>query len=51
MLSRKKMIRVAICLVALAGLSACETVKGAGRDIQKAGAVIEGEANKTQSSM
>lgn len=38
------MIRIAICLLALSGLAACETVKGAGRDIQKAGAIIESEA-------
>lgn len=45
------MIRLTICLLALSGLAACETVKGAGRDIQNAGTVIEGEAAKTQSGM
>ncbi len=38
------MIRIAICLLALSGLAACETVQGAGRDIQKAGSIIESEA-------
>ncbi|PJE28916.1 entericidin B [Pseudooceanicola antarcticus] len=45
------MIRIAICLLALSGLAACETVKGAGRDIQKAGTIIEGEAAQTQAGM
>ncbi|MGI3165288.1 entericidin A/B family lipoprotein [Pseudooceanicola sp. 200-1SW] len=45
------MIRLAICLAALTALTACETVQGAGRDLQKAGAAIEGEARQTQAGM
>jgi predicted small secreted protein len=33
-------------LVALASLSGCNTVKGVGQDIQKAGSVIEDVAKK-----
>jgi predicted small secreted protein len=35
-----------IALVALGGLSGCNTVKGVGQDIQKAGSVIEDVAKK-----
>ncbi|PJE32216.1 entericidin B membrane lipoprotein [Pseudooceanicola marinus] len=45
------MIRLAFCLAALTALTACETVKGAGRDLQTAGAAIEGEANRSQTGM
>ncbi|MCE5973737.1 entericidin A/B family lipoprotein [Sinirhodobacter sp. WL0062] len=38
-----------IPLLALAALSACETVKGAGRDLQSAGAVVSREAAEAQS--
>ena len=30
-----------ICLSLLAGLGGCETIKGAGRDIEKAGEAIQ----------
>jgi predicted small secreted protein len=33
-------------LVALVGLAGCNTVKGVGQDIQKAGSVIEDVAKK-----
>ena len=33
-------------LVALLGLSACNTVEGVGKDIQKAGETLEGAAKK-----
>jgi predicted small secreted protein len=33
-------------LVALVGLTGCNTVKGVGQDIQKAGSVIEDVAKK-----
>ncbi len=33
-----------VALVALAGLAGCETVQGAGKDIQKAGQAIEKSA-------
>jgi entericidin B len=39
----------AIALFALLGLVACETVKGAGRDLETAGEVIQDEAKDTQS--
>ena len=32
---------ISICLVLLVGLAACETVKGAGKDIEKAGEAIQ----------
>ncbi|MBT9382942.1 entericidin A/B family lipoprotein [Pseudooceanicola sp. CBS1P-1] len=35
------MIRLFICLALLSGLAACETVKGAGRDLQNAGSAME----------
>ncbi len=37
--------------IALLGLSACETAKGAGRDINKAGAVIEQAASDVQKKL
>jgi predicted small secreted protein len=39
------MFPMLICLALLAGLSGCETIKGAGKDIQKAGEAIERAAN------
>ena len=41
----------AIALLALLGLVACETVEGAGRDLQTAGEAIQDEAQETQSGM
>jgi entericidin B len=41
----------AIALLALFGLVACETVQGAGRDLESAGEVIQDEAQETQSDM
>ncbi len=41
----------AIALVALLGLVACETIQGAGRDLETAGEVIQDEAQETQSDM
>ncbi len=41
----------AIALLALLGLVACETVEGAGRDLQTAGEVITDEAQDAQSGM
>ena len=41
----------AIALVALLGLVACETIQGAGRDLETAGEVIQDEAQETQSGM
>ena len=45
------MIRIALVLTALLGLTACETVHGAGKDIQKAGSAISTEASKVQANM
>ena len=36
----------AVCAAALLMLTACNTVKGVGQDIQKAGEKIEGAAKK-----
>ncbi|HQY45009.1 MAG: entericidin A/B family lipoprotein [Tabrizicola sp.] len=41
----------AIALLALLGLAACETVEGAGRDLQTAGEAITDEAQDAQSGM
>ena len=41
----------AIALIALLGLVACETVQGAGRDLEAAGEVIQDEAQETQNDM
>jgi entericidin B len=41
----------AIALLALLGLVACETVQGAGRDLETAGEVIQDEAEDTQTGM
>ncbi len=38
-------------LGAVLALSACETTKGAGRDIQKAGQAISGAAQDVQNSL
>lgn len=47
-----KMIRnVTLPLIALLALTACETIEGAGRDLEGAGATISQEARKTQSDM
>lgn len=45
------MTRLALPLLALIALAACETVKGAGRDLQSAGAAITTEADQVQSGM
>ncbi|KFI32175.1 entericidin EcnAB [Haematobacter massiliensis] len=38
-------------LLAILGLAACNTMAGAGRDIQSGGAALTGEARKTQAQM
>ena len=45
------MIRIALVLTTLFGLAACETVQGAGKDIQKAGSAITSSAQKAQTEM
>jgi len=45
------MIRSAVILCVLVALSACETTKGAGRDLQKAGQAITGAAQDVQDTL
>jgi predicted small secreted protein len=42
----RMMIRLAVAIAVAAGLAACNTIKGAGKDIEKAGQAIEGAASK-----
>jgi len=46
-----QMTRLALILAAVFGLSACETIKGAGQDLQSAGQTIESEAAESQANM
>ncbi|ARO14486.1 hypothetical protein BVG79_01140 [Ketogulonicigenium robustum] len=39
-----------IILVALAGLAACSTIEGAGRDLQSAGQSVSQEARRAQAA-
>ncbi|TCO69550.1 entericidin A/B family lipoprotein [Rhodovulum euryhalinum] len=39
---------LSLTLTALVGLAACETIEGAGRDIENAGQSIETEAQQAQ---
>ena len=45
------MIRVNLLCFALIALTACETAKGAGRDIEKAGDAIADTAQNVQNSL
>ena len=45
------MIRIFACVLMLLGLAACETTKGAGRDISKAGQAISGAAQDVQGAL
>ncbi|MAO67946.1 MULTISPECIES: entericidin A/B family lipoprotein [Idiomarina] len=38
-------LRTLLVAIAVLGLSACETIEGAGRDLEKAGEAIQDEAN------
>lgn len=40
-----------LALLALLGLVACETIQGAGRDLETAGEVLQDEAQEVQSDM
>lgn len=42
------MTRITLALVALLGLVACETVEGAGQDLENAGQAIQQESNEVQ---
>ncbi|MBF38487.1 MULTISPECIES: entericidin A/B family lipoprotein [Idiomarina] len=39
-------LRALLVTVAILGLSACETIEGAGQDLEKAGEAIQDEANE-----
>ena len=41
------MKKIALALAILASLSACNTMKGAGQDVQKVGEKVEDSANST----
>jgi predicted small secreted protein len=41
-----KLLLVLVSLAAVVGLSACNTVRGIGQDVQKAGSAIEDAAKK-----
>ncbi len=41
-----KLLLIALGIVALVGLSACNTMRGLGQDVQKAGSAIEDAAKK-----
>lgn len=41
-------MRLTFALIAVLGLTACETVKGAGKDLESAGSTISREAGKVQ---
>lgn len=45
------MPKIILVLVALAALSACNTVRGAGQDVSAAGNAITDEARETQQEM
>ncbi|MCF6433781.1 MULTISPECIES: entericidin A/B family lipoprotein [unclassified Leisingera] len=45
------MNRIFACVLMLLGLAACETTKGAGRDISKAGQAISGAAQDVQDAL
>lgn len=45
------MTRLILPLLALFALSACETVKGAGRDVESAGEAISSTATQVQSDL
>ena len=39
-------LRALLVVIAVFGLTACETIEGAGRDLEKAGEAIQDEANE-----
>jgi predicted small secreted protein len=39
-------LRALLVVVAVFGLTACETIEGAGRDLEKAGEAIQDEASE-----
>ena len=47
----KPLRTIALPLLALLALAACETIEGAGQDLQGAGAAVSAEARRTQANM
>ncbi|WP_126978705.1 entericidin A/B family lipoprotein [Frigidibacter oleivorans] len=45
------MIRIALAIAALVTLTACETMQGAGRDIESAGEALQQESAEAQANM
>ena len=45
------MIRFALAILTLTSLAACETIQGAGQDIENTGEAISSEAAQTQAQM
>jgi predicted small secreted protein len=45
------MTRISLILLATLALAACETVEGAGKDLQSAGQAVQQEANQAQEDM
>ncbi|ALG89413.1 MAG: entericidin, EcnA/B family [Confluentimicrobium sp.] len=45
------MTRILLTIAALVTLTACETIDGAGQDIENAGEAISSEAQQTQAEM
>ncbi|XDA97665.1 entericidin A/B family lipoprotein [Sulfitobacter sp. LCG007] len=45
------MTRIAILVATLFALTACETVKGAGRDVENAGEALQTESAEAQAQM
>ena len=45
-MTMKKLLWVALVLAAVLGVSACNTMRGIGQDVQKAGTAIEDAAKK-----
>lgn len=44
------MTRITLFLLTFLGLAACETVEGAGQDIESAGEAIQQESNQVQAT-
>ena len=42
---KRAFVLIAASIVTLVGLSACETIKGVGRDIENTGEALEGAVN------
>jgi len=47
-MGRSKLISIIVALALSVSLAGCNTVKGAGKDVQKAGKAVERAADKAQ---